>query len=282
MGFDIGSIGNAAAGGALGLVLGEYNDRRQIEQQQKLQDMQIKGQKEMSDYSQKQQYDMWNKTNFDAQVGQMKKAGLNPGLMYGMGGSGGTTTGSAGGSVGGGNAPSGGQEVGMGMQMAMMGAQVRLTEAQAKKAEVEAAKAAGVDTEVAKEGLRGTKFLNDLNDKIGAAAMWEKWGAEKDRLTTATEKEMADWEAEKAAGFQTGRTDDPNSNIAKAKRAGYQKAEQELQNAIKQGDLLEAEKAIKGFEARMSEQGFGAGSPWYLKLITDLFQKYGMDIGGKK
>lgn len=39
------------------------------------------------------QMDMWNKTNYPAQVEQMKKAGLNPGLMYGMGGGGGATTG---------------------------------------------------------------------------------------------------------------------------------------------------------------------------------------------
>lgn len=273
MGF-IKDAANTVLGGGLGLILGEYNDRRQIKQQQKLTDMQIAGQKQMADYSQAQQFDMWNKTNYAAQVEHMKKAGLNPGLMYGMGGGGGATTGSASGSVSGGSAPTGGGEVGMGMQMALLQAQKENIEADTANKKAGAA--------ATTEATIGTKFQNELNQKIGISEMWAKWGAEKDRLTTATEKEMADWEAEKAAGFQSGRTDDPNSNIAKAKRAGYQKAEQELQNAIKQGDLLEAEKAIKGFEARMSEQGFGANSPWYLKLVTDLFQKYGMGIGGKK
>lgn len=37
---------------------------------------------------------MWQATNYPAQVDQMKKAGLNPGLQYGMSGGGGTTTGS--------------------------------------------------------------------------------------------------------------------------------------------------------------------------------------------
>lgn len=41
-------------------------------------------------------YDMWNKTNYQAQVGKMKEAGLNPALMYGGSGAGGQTMGSAG------------------------------------------------------------------------------------------------------------------------------------------------------------------------------------------
>ena len=39
---------------------------------------------------------MWDKTNYSAQVAQLKQAGLNPGLLYGMGGAGGATTGPGG------------------------------------------------------------------------------------------------------------------------------------------------------------------------------------------
>lgn len=283
MAFDIGGVGNAVAGGALGMILGEHNDKRQIEQQQKLTDMQIKGQKQMSDYSQKLQYDMWDKTNYNAQVMQMKKAGLNPGLMYGMGGGGGTTTGSASGSVSGGSAPVGGQEVGMGMQMAMMGAQVRLTEAQAKKAEVEAAKAAGVDTKAVEESTRATKFQNELNELIGTDAMQKQWVSEKDGLNARMAKEVAEWNALKAAGFNgSDNYSDKDSPIAKALRAGYQKTEQDLENAKLEGNAKKAEIAVKQFEARMANEGFGAGTPWYLKLITDLLQKTNLGILGGK
>jgi hypothetical protein len=76
--------------------------------------------------------DMWNKTNYGAQVAQMEKAGLNPALMYGMGGGGGTTAGSQ----GGGNASSGGNAVQMHpmdmANLALIDAERKLKEAQAR------------------------------------------------------------------------------------------------------------------------------------------------------
>lgn len=144
-------VGNNAAGAAMGLILGGINDRRQIRQQQKLQDMQIKGQQAMGAFNYAQQMQMWKDTNYWAQVKEMQRAGVNPALMYGMSGGGGTTTGGAGGSVTGGTAPSGGGEMaammGMGIQGAMMRAQIANIEADTKKKEVDAAKTAGVDTE---------------------------------------------------------------------------------------------------------------------------------------
>lgn len=165
------NIAEGAAGAGLGLILGEYNDQRQLEQQKKLQDQQIEGQKEMSDYQQGQQFDMWNKTNYGAQKAHMEAAGLNPALMYGMGGSGGATTGSASGSgVGGANASQGGGgEIGMGIQMAMMEAQKRVLETQADKNAAEAEATKGVRTEnvaadTANKGLQGAglKIENQL------------------------------------------------------------------------------------------------------------------------
>jgi len=51
------------------------------------------------------QMDMWNKTNYGAQVDHMKEAGLNPALMYGSAGQGGQTGSQGGGSAGSGAAP---------------------------------------------------------------------------------------------------------------------------------------------------------------------------------
>lgn len=141
----------AATGGVMGMILGGYNDERQRRQQEDLQNIQIRGQKEMTDYQMMKQMEMWEKTNFSAQLEQMKKAGLSPGLMYGKGGAGGTTTGSASGSVTGGVAPSGGREVqdmiGMGMQMQLLKAQKENIEADTNLKQTEATKRSGIDTQ---------------------------------------------------------------------------------------------------------------------------------------
>ena len=57
-------------------------------------------------------YEMWNKTNYPAQVKQMLAAGLNPALMYKSGGPGGVTGSQGGGSAQGGSAA--GTSVGQG------------------------------------------------------------------------------------------------------------------------------------------------------------------------
>lgn len=140
---------NAIQGG-LGLILGGINDRRQVRQQERLQALQIKGQKEMSDYNFAKQLQMWHDTGVGAQVKQYKDAGMNPGLMYGMGGGGGQTAGSGGGSVQGASAPGGGREavdiMGLGLQRELLQAQKEVMLTQAEKNKAEAAKTAGVDT----------------------------------------------------------------------------------------------------------------------------------------
>lgn len=138
----LGMIAEGAANAILGLGLGSINDHRQRKQQRKLQEIQIEGQKEMTDYNMSKQLEMWKNTSYGAQKAEMEKAGLNPGLMYGMGGGGGVTTGTASGSVSGGQAPHGGGE---GMGMMMMTLQKGLIEAQIRKTEAE--------TDAVREGI---------------------------------------------------------------------------------------------------------------------------------
>lgn len=161
---------NTALGGLFGLAFGGIQDRRQVRQQRKLQELQIAGQKEMMDYGMAQQLEMWEKTNYGAQVEQLEKAGLNPGLIYGMGGGGGTTTGSAQGNVTGATATqAGGGELAMGLQLGMMKAQMDLVKAQTEKTKVEAEKTAGVDTKLAEtniasitQGINNQKAVEEL------------------------------------------------------------------------------------------------------------------------
>lgn len=141
-------------GGIMGLIAGGINDKRQLKQQKKLQALQIQGSKELTDYGYQKQLQMWKDTSYGAQMEQLKMAGLNPGLIYGMGGGGGQSTG------GGVETPTGavatqaaGGEIGMGIQAQLLGSQKRLMDAQAKKTEVEATKIAGVDTDEAKKRI---------------------------------------------------------------------------------------------------------------------------------
>lgn len=129
-------LGQSAIGAGMGILLGKQADQRQITQQRKLQDMQIQGQQQMMDYSYGKQLQMWKDTNFGAQKEMLKAAGLNPALLYGMGGGGGTTTGGAGTNVAGGTAPTGGGEP---MQMAGMAMNIGLLRAQKENIEADTA-----------------------------------------------------------------------------------------------------------------------------------------------
>lgn len=153
------SAGSGLVGGLVGQIFAGANDRRQLNQDRKLKQQQMLFDKEMTDYNYGKQLQMWKDTNYGAQVEQMEKAGINPGLLYGMSGGGGTTVGSGGGAhVGGGGAPAGGGEaIGMGLQMMQM----QLMKAQAEKLEAET-KNIGADT-----GLKGAQTGNVTEDTKG-------------------------------------------------------------------------------------------------------------------
>lgn len=158
MGNFIEMLGQQAATGGLGTIMGiataGWNDQRQLRQQQELQRLQMQGNREMMDYSMKKQLEMWKATNYAEQIKQMKIAGLNPGLLYGMKGGGGVTTGSPTGAVQGANAPMGGGEImggiGMGINLELMKAQKSLIDAQTRNLDANTTKTEGVDTGLAR------------------------------------------------------------------------------------------------------------------------------------
>jgi hypothetical protein len=123
--------------------------------------MQIRGQKEMTDYNTQKSYGMWLNTGVKGQMQQMKEAGLNPALMYGKGGASGGSTQITGGNVSGGAAPSGGREVQDGVSMGMqMKSQMELLQAQKENVEAdtvnkkaEAGYTGGVKTEIGKQDV---------------------------------------------------------------------------------------------------------------------------------
>lgn len=160
-----------AAGSILGMITQKQQDQRQVEQQKKLQELQMQGQKEMGTYNSDLQKNMWDYTSYENQKKHMEAAGLNPALMYGMGGGGGTTTGGISENVSGASAPAGsGREVqeggAMGMQMAaqmkLIDSQVQVNESQANKNNVDAGKTAGVDTALGETNI--TKLIAETQN----------------------------------------------------------------------------------------------------------------------
>ena len=75
-------IGTSIAEGASNLIFGEFAQKQQL-----------RGQKKALEQQNAAALDMWNKTNYGAQMKHLQAAGLNPGLIYGMKGGGGVTTG---------------------------------------------------------------------------------------------------------------------------------------------------------------------------------------------
>lgn len=144
MGFDIGAFGQQAAGDVLGATLGlaleGHEDARQLNQQQRLQELQMAGQKGMAMFNQDLAYEMWKKTGPVGQMEQLRKAGLNPGLIYGMGGAGGATASVTPGNVSGADAPKGGSEIPAMIGLQLQGAQLQLLNAQKANIEADTAK----------------------------------------------------------------------------------------------------------------------------------------------
>jgi hypothetical protein len=160
--------------------------------QERLMGINLKNQKELNEQGRNIQMDMWNKTNYGAQVRHMKEAGLSPGLIYGNSGGGGTTTGSqSGGSAASGGAPSRPQ---MGIEGLMAGHQISLMKAQARKLNAEAANQEGgvknnlqADYDNKLETIEGQKINNKIQGE-SAQAQIEK--IRKEAVTEGLKQKM--------------------------------------------------------------------------------------------
>lgn len=185
-------------------LLGGHNRSNQLEQQQKLTDQQVAAQKELGEFNQAQALEMWEKTNYDAQVAQMRKAGLNVGLMYKGAGTGGTTQGGTAGSVAGGQAaqaPPLTANIGMALEAALMQAQIKNVEADTKKKEVEAQKTAGVDTEKVQTDIAAT--VQQINN-AQLTAVYQEYQNEIAKIQANIMKET-EWELIRQAAYATSK-----------------------------------------------------------------------------
>jgi len=118
------------AGALIGMIGGHGQERRNYRNNKNLMELQHQNQMGLNRQGHDLQMDMWNKTNYGAQVEHMKNAGLNPALMYKGAGAGGTTGSQTGGSASMGNSQQG--KV-MDLSNALIGAQIEGLKAKATK-----------------------------------------------------------------------------------------------------------------------------------------------------
>ena len=135
-------------GAAMGAINASSASKQSWENQVRLMDIQAQLNRQNAKFNTGQAKDMWNYTNFENQMKHIKAAGLSPGLIYGMGGAGGSSQGA--GAASGVGLPQD-QSVGMGLRaqeiginMASAMSQIKLNESQADKNDAEANKIRGV------------------------------------------------------------------------------------------------------------------------------------------
>lgn len=183
---ELGMAIGTAAGSIFGSLMGSKMQQNQFGNQLALMKKQHEYNEASANAAQTRAYEMWEKTNYAAQINQMKNAGLSPALMYGQAGAGGGTVSGAQGQ--GTSQPADrsiemklkGQE--MGLQLANLASQIKLNESQANKNNAEADKTSGVDTELAKTSIENlisqTKNEKDRNVLIWAEKRFKEAAAD--------------------------------------------------------------------------------------------------------
>jgi hypothetical protein len=136
-------------GKLMGVALGNAETRRGNKVERGMMQQQYQNQRNLNQQGHELQMDMWNKTNYGAQLQHMKDAGLNPGLMYGMGGGGGTTAGSQ----GGGSAAKGSAQKQMGIEGLMAAAQTELINAQKRNVDADTQNKKDENPNIEKQGF---------------------------------------------------------------------------------------------------------------------------------
>jgi hypothetical protein len=269
----------AVTGGLTNAAFSGWEDSRQLEQQGKLNSQQEQSANRLADAQYKRNLAMWKETNYSAQLAEMEKAGLSPGLIYGGGGGGGTTA-----QAGSTPMPQGGRAgdpnnaVANSINLGMQKAQMEVLETQAQKNKAEAEKIAGVDTRQGAANATAIEFQNGVNKLIGEEKYLDNAVWANRKLATETSKTMNEYEAWKAANFKGEAADSQNSPLAKAQAAGLEKALVDLKNAKATNNLIQAETTIKNFTAELTKQGIAEGTPWYVKFMADLLNKAGLNV----
>lgn len=200
-----------------------------------------------------------------AQMERLIAAGLNPNLMYGQG--------TVGNSSGDPRAASVQQpkfetphvDFGSVVQSAMQTKQL-----QANIARTEA------ETERIRSQTYSNDFKNQVNDLIGIPEMASRYRIASEKLQIENSKMEAEFNAWAAGAFDGLPSTDRNSPIAKAHRAGFDIALDNLQRAKLTNSAISADNVVRDFKANLAKAGISPDSPWYAKIVGELLRKAGL------
>lgn len=251
-------------GAGLNAAMSSGTANEQWGNQLRLMDIQNRYNEQMAKNNQQRNKDLWDYTNYENQKQHIKNAGLNPALMYGMGGGGGV---SANGAQGQGvtqptdrSVEMGLKQQGLGLQLASIASQVDLNKSQAEKNKAEADKIAGVDTDVQKATIDNL-IAQTSNEKVKKGLILGQI-----RVADAEEelkRNTADWTKDKA--------DETRWNI-KSLQKGIDKLAEEINgmkldnklkertidNKVKESSLtlqnLMSEILLKGSQRKVNEE----------------------------
>lgn len=295
-------------GGALaGALSAKSASSQSWENQVKLMDIQARLNQKNAKFNTGQAKEMWNYTNFENQMNHIKNAGLSPGLIYGMGGAGGSTAGA--GQASGVGLPQD-QSVGMGLraqeiglQMANIASQIKLNESQANKNNAEAAKTTGIDTQL-QQATMDNIIVQTSNEKIKKGLIYADTRL-KDALEeiTRSKNDEVGWNIKnlmkslELADKNITATDLDNELKKRTMEANVKQAEETLKNTMadtlvkfSQGKVNEAQaKAIAeqvqqgwagiGVEMAKKEQGWQQLEQQAEKITNELkLGEKGLDI----
>lgn len=305
---DLASLGMSVAGGLVDSldIGGNRRRKKQIEQQQKLTDMQTDANKELANHGMGISKEMFEYTGYGAQRRQMQEAGLNPALMYGHAGAGGTTSSASGGSAGMGQASDDAsqkmastQSKGMALQLAKLQSEIAINKASAKKLDAEASNVSEKTTteieqrDVMIEAIKQQGYGNwldnvrkhFLNKPISDDTL-EMYGNEI-YGTTGLQK-MSAFTQEISAGIAKGMADAGNAEaqalLNNERAKGYWT---ELLNAIKHANADEMKAAAIKLSAEWSTGEFTNWKTWVdtginaVNTITNIVGKGAMLSGAK-
>lgn len=285
--------GSQLSGGLVGMGMGMatagWQDQRQRRQAEKLQEIQIKGMKDMGEFNYGKQMQYWNETNAGAQMKHLKAAGLNPALMYGGGGAGGSTGGVGGASPSGSSAAGGSGEIGemMGLQMQreLLKAQKENIEADTENKKAVTEKTSGVDTDNVKAETANKVLDGIILQYTGKEAkdQYERIKAPNRGIEEKTY--MHELEARQGIAqniyelYSEGLLKDKSVAEVEELLLKNAKTREETRKIYKDMELLEQnikgaklDNIIKDLETKLQmETGIDSKSPTWLKVLGRLF-----------
>ena len=252
-------IGTQMVSGLGNQIFGEMNQAREL-----------RGQRKALAQQNAAAMDIWEKTNYKAQMGQLEKAGLNPGLIYGMGGSGGTLGGSS--ATAQGAAGTGAMDIAGAAQIALLNAQRENIEADTENKRADKGKK---EAETPGAIAESTMKSQEAESRKGwTKVMSETYGSELEARQALAKTTYDLWvdgklkdgaEAEIAAKLKANAKTDEE---IKAIQQGIDKMKVDIQTGKLNNEILELEKEMQ------TELGIDKNSPVWMKMIGRLIIKY--------